>query len=263
MLRLMKTLTIFFALLLTFSLIGCSSTSNTLDAKVKEEQKIELGNEAKESEAANTTNEVKIESKTHVKSENGSSSTNNETKVIDTEKKSEEATSIEEQASSSTKTAAKITAKTPEKQASPSSNKTKSTKDNMTNESSTTTTQKPTTVPKTQNPPPSTVTVTINGPKDIGVILTKTNIPFDEGDTVLDILLKTSKKKNFLVEYRGSGAMAYIEGIDNVYEFDYGPKSGWKFKQNGTKVNKSSDAVKVHKDDQIEWIYSEDFTEEK
>jgi hypothetical protein len=113
-------------------------------------------------------------------------------------------------------------------------------------------------------PPPEeqTVTITIIGSNDLGVILNKTKIVLKENDTVLDILLKAAENNHFDVEYRGSGAMAYIEGIDNLYEFDYGPRSGWNYKLNGTVMNKSSDAVKVKKDDVIEWVYSEDFTEE-
>jgi hypothetical protein len=114
---------------------------------------------------------------------------------------------------------------------------------------------------QTETKPLSTVTISIIGSKEIGTILSSTKIDFTEGDTVLDILLRASKKKKISVEYSGSGALAYIEGIDNLYEFDYGPKSGWNFKLNGATISKSSGIVKVNKDDVIEWIYREDYSE--
>lgn len=107
------------------------------------------------------------------------------------------------------------------------------------------------------------VTISIVGSKDTGVILKKTKITFNEGDTIFDILLKATEKREIDVEFHGKGAMTYIEGIDNLYEFDYGPKSGWNFKLNGIVINKSSGSVQVKKDDDVEWIYLEDFTEEK
>jgi outer membrane biosynthesis protein TonB len=141
--------------------------------------------------------------------------------------------------------------------------KTKATETKKQPSSSNTTTTKKEEKNTVKAPPPEqTVTITIIGSNDLGVILNKAKIAFKEDDTVLDTLLRAAEDNHFDVEYRGSGAMAYIEGIDNLYEFDYGPRSGWNYKLNGTVLNKSSDTVKVKKDDVIEWVYSEDFTEE-
>ena len=53
-----------------------------------------------------------------------------------------------------------------------------------------------------------------------GIILQNMKVEFNEGDTVFDILVKVTRKKGIHMEYRGSGSNTYIEGINNLYEFD-------------------------------------------
>lgn len=116
---------------------------------------------------------------------------------------------------------------------------------------------------KKQEEPKQTVTISITGPTDVGTIVGETKVSFQEGDTVLDVLLKIADKNNIHVSYTGTGAMAYVEGIDNYYEFDYGPKSGWTCRLNGPALPKSADAIKVKAGDRIEWIYTEDYSKDK
>jgi hypothetical protein len=58
------------------------------------------------------------------------------------------------------------------------------------------------------------------------------------------------------MEHRGSAKAPYIEGIDNLYEFDKGGKSGWLYRVNGTFPNKSAGAYILKKGDRIEWVYT-------
>ena len=112
--------------------------------------------------------------------------------------------------------------------------------------------------PKPVVKPPAlvhTVVFSITGPKDKGTLLSSRKVEFTEGNTILDILLKAAGKSN--VDYNGSGTTAYVEGIDGIYEFDYGPMSGWIFKQNGAGIPKSAGAIKVKDGDRIECIYKE------
>jgi cytoskeletal protein RodZ len=102
-----------------------------------------------------------------------------------------------------------------------------------------------------QPQPADTVTISIIGPKDRGTILGATKVEIKEGDTVFSVLMKAGKK----VEYSGSGSTVYVEGIDNIYEGDYGGTSGWTYKLNGTMTPKSAGAVKVKDGDQIVWEY--------
>lgn len=120
----------------------------------------------------------------------------------------------------------------------------------------------PSTPPAT-NPPKETpklelaVTISIAGPKDRGTILGATKVNFKDGATIFDIISQAAKKQGITVDSRGSGATAYIEGIDNIYEFDYGVKSGWVFKQNGVSLTKSIGIAKVKDGDRIECFYTE------
>lgn len=102
------------------------------------------------------------------------------------------------------------------------------------------------------------VTLSITGDKELGTILSSIEIVLEEGDTVLDVLKKATKEKKIQLEYRGSGAVSYVEGIDNLYEFDRGPKSGWVYRVNGVMGQKSAGAIVLKPNDRIEWLYTLD-----
>lgn len=117
-----------------------------------------------------------------------------------------------------------------------------------------TTTAAPVVKPAVPAPKPvTTVTLSIAGPKDKGTILAPTKIKINDGDTIFDVV----KRTNIDIDSSGSGATAYIEGIDNIYEFDYGAKSGWVFKHNGVSITKSIGVIKVKAGDRIECYYTE------
>ena len=48
----------------------------------------------------------------------------------------------------------------------------------------------------------------------------------------------------------------YIEGIQNLYAYDFGELSGWMYKVNGWFPNYGSSGYTVKKDDKIEWVYT-------
>lgn len=114
------------------------------------------------------------------------------------------------------------------------------------------TTPPPAPIPETK--PAATVTFSIIGPKDKGTIMGATKVSVEDGDTIFTVL---KRQKNILVDSKGSGASTYIEGINNIYEFDYGAKSGWVFKLNGASLTKSVGVVTVKEGDRIECIYTE------
>ncbi|WP_052342704.1 DUF4430 domain-containing protein [Bacillus sp. EB01] len=112
---------------------------------------------------------------------------------------------------------------------------------------------------KPETVPVETATISIKGPDDVGMIMGAKKVEIKEGDRIIDILLRTAKEEDIFVDYSGSGATAYVAGIDNVYEFDYGQRSGWICKKNGVTLEKGAGSTKVSKGDRIEWIYTEDF----
>jgi hypothetical protein len=48
----------------------------------------------------------------------------------------------------------------------------------------------------------------------------------------------------------------YIEGINNLYEFDAGELSGWMYKVNGWFPNYGSSRYVLKDGDVIEWVYT-------
>lgn len=89
-----------------------------------------------------------------------------------------------------------------------------------------------------------------------GVILSNMNVEIKDGDTVFDVLVKATRQKGIHMEYTGSGTSTYIEGIDNLYEFDAGSESGWRYTVNGKNVNYGCGAYKVKANDVIKFSYT-------
>lgn len=107
-----------------------------------------------------------------------------------------------------------------------------------------------------ENPEKTALTISIIGDKQRGVILKETSMPFQEGMTVLDALKQAARENKLQLEYKGKGAYAYVQGIDNLYEFDGGPKSGWVYKVNGRAPGEGAGSCKVAAGDKIEWLYT-------
>lgn len=89
-----------------------------------------------------------------------------------------------------------------------------------------------------------------------GVILEKKAAEIYKGDSVYDVLKRELKKENILMEASFTGNSAYIEGIDNIYEFSCGELSGWMYSVNGEYQGKSSSDYEVKDKDVIEWHYT-------
>ena len=107
-----------------------------------------------------------------------------------------------------------------------------------------------------EEPKKQTVTVSIRGSKSVGTILEATEAAWNEGDTAFSVLKNITRAQGIPMEFSGSGASVYVEGIANLYEFDEGATSGWVYRVNGTLVSKSAGACVLHPGDRIEWIYT-------
>ncbi|MEH7120886.1 DUF4430 domain-containing protein [Neobacillus vireti] len=153
----------------------------------------------------------------------------------------------------STKTTASASAKT----TSTTTSKTASTTPSTTPSTTTTNTTPAPKPAATASKPVTAVTLSITGPKDRGTILGASKVNIQDGYTIFDVVKQAAKAKGIVVDSTGSGASTYIQGIDNIYEFDYGAKSGWMFKQNGATITKSVGVIKVKAGDRIECYYTE------
>lgn len=91
-----------------------------------------------------------------------------------------------------------------------------------------------------------------------GAILAPQEVTFAEGDTVFDLLLQLTKKNKIHMEFSTSPLYEtrYIEGIQNLYEFDCGELSGWMYKVNGVFPKYGCSQYVIEDGDTIEWLYT-------
>ncbi|WP_062351269.1 DUF4430 domain-containing protein [Bacillus kwashiorkori] len=94
------------------------------------------------------------------------------------------------------------------------------------------------------------------------ILIQKTKVEIVKNATIINATIDLLKGKKIAFEVRGSGSQTYVAGIGNYYEFDDGPLSGWLVKKNGVLLDRSSGSVKVSHGDEIEWIYTKDYTKE-
>ncbi len=91
---------------------------------------------------------------------------------------------------------------------------------------------------------------------DDGIILAVTEFDIAEGETAYDILVEATRKHNIQMENEGSAEMAYISGLNYLYEFDFGDLSGWVYRINGTQPSVGCGEYKLKDGDIIEWHYT-------
>jgi len=91
-----------------------------------------------------------------------------------------------------------------------------------------------------------------------GIIYKTQTVTFYEGESVFDVLLREMKKNKIHMEFEMTPIYNsnYIEGINNIYEFDCGELSGWMFKVNGWFPNYGSSRYLLKDGDIVEWVYT-------
>lgn len=91
-----------------------------------------------------------------------------------------------------------------------------------------------------------------------GWILEPITVTFYEGESVFNILQRTCKQQKIHMEFENTPAYnsAYIEGINNIYEFDVGELSGWMYEVNGWFPNYGASRYQVEEGDVINWVYT-------
>ncbi|NQX47497.1 DUF4430 domain-containing protein [Paenibacillus tritici] len=106
--------------------------------------------------------------------------------------------------------------------------------------------------------PENRVTLSITGDEEHGVILAAADYEIVKDESVLELTKRITRKQKIQMEYQGSKAFAYVEGIDNLYENDHGSESGWMYKVNGEFPSKAAGSWIVQPGDTIEWLYTLD-----
>jgi len=80
------------------------------------------------------------------------------------------------------------------------------------------------------------------------------------GETVFDVLQRTMRDERIHMSARFTPIIneAYVEAIGNIFAFDAGALSGWKFNVNGEFPGISASSVELHDGDVIIWAYTLD-----
>lgn len=94
-------------------------------------------------------------------------------------------------------------------------------------------------------------------PED-GVIFPATKVTFYEGESVFNVLQREMKKSKIHMEFENTPIYnsAYIEGINNLYEFDCGELSGWMYKVNDWFPNYGCSRYGLRDGDVVELVYT-------
>ena len=93
-----------------------------------------------------------------------------------------------------------------------------------------------------------------------GIVYTGTH-DYYQGQTAFDLLQEAMEEAGIPMEFSQTPAYnsVYIEGIDNVYEFDFGELSGWTYRVNGVFSGYSSSSYVLSPGDRVEFMYTRDF----
>ena len=93
---------------------------------------------------------------------------------------------------------------------------------------------------------------------DDGIIFPLQEVTAYKGESVFDVLLREMQNKKIHMEFVNTPMYnsAYIEGINNLYEFDVGELSGWMYKVNEWFPNYGCSRYQVYEGDVIEWVYT-------
>lgn len=91
-----------------------------------------------------------------------------------------------------------------------------------------------------------------------GCILQETDVEYSEDESAFDILKKICMEQKIHLEFSQTPLYnsVYIEGINNIYEFDCGSMSGWIYRVNGNYYNYSCSEYTVNDGDKIEFLYT-------
>ena len=115
-----------------------------------------------------------------------------------------------------------------------------------------------------------TVTATISircdviaGEKDYipadGTVLAPTEITLSAGSTAYDQLVEACKSHSIHLDKEESAfGSAYVKGLANIYEFDFGDLSGWMYCVNGKYADVGAGEYKLRDGDSVEWRYTKE-----
>jgi hypothetical protein len=93
-----------------------------------------------------------------------------------------------------------------------------------------------------------------------GLIFPATEVAAYEGESVFDILSREMRNADihFVTRKMPVYDSVYIEAVNNIFEFDAGALSGWKYRVNGEFPSFGASSYILQPDDFIELLYTLD-----
>jgi len=93
-----------------------------------------------------------------------------------------------------------------------------------------------------------------------GVIFPATLVKVYDGESVFDVLQREMRQNGVHMSSRWTPMFnsAYVEAINNLFEFDVGPLSGWMYRVNGWFPNFGASRYILSPGDVVEWLYTVD-----
>lgn len=91
-----------------------------------------------------------------------------------------------------------------------------------------------------------------------GIIFAPQKVTFYEGESVYDVLKRICKENKIHLEasFTPMYGSTYVEGINNLYEFDCGNGSGWMYRVNGWYPNYGCSKYMLKDGETVEWKYT-------
>ena len=91
-----------------------------------------------------------------------------------------------------------------------------------------------------------------------GIVFPATKVEFSEGESVFDVLQRVCRDNAIHMESNWTPMYnsAYVEGINNLYEFDVGSLSGWMYSVNGWFPNYGCSRYALQNGDVVNWVYT-------
>lgn len=91
---------------------------------------------------------------------------------------------------------------------------------------------------------------------DVDGVIAQDHVEYEDNMSAYDALKILADNYEISVKTSGIGQKVYIKGINGLMEFDYGSRSGWKYKVNGSYPSVGAGGYVLKDGDQVEWIYT-------
>lgn len=92
----------------------------------------------------------------------------------------------------------------------------------------------------------------------LGYFMSARTVTFTQGESVFDVLQRECRNSGIPMEHSSHPlyGSVYVEGINNLYEFDGGAQSGWMYSVNGWYPNYGCSVYILSDGDVIRWRYT-------